>query len=169
MSERRLSCSRGGEVLGEGLDTETGVDERVEDDQEIWLQFERGFFAERPSTHEPTTTPKAKGKARGKRKVGRIMGKLRDDARRVLQAVDHLLTMFSVRGLAAFLPLDAKEQATPLSVRKLLVMFLDEASPQLAMNMFLTYKLKVRLVNIRDLHHRKWNDCSNAIKKSGKW
>ena len=46
-------------------------------------------------------------------------------------------------------------------------MFLDEGSSQYALMWWLSYHIGLRFIPIRDVYHREWNDCKNAIMKAG--
>ena len=151
---------------GEGVDEEA-LDPRVE--------FQNTFFA--PSKCRSTggvapAGPKAKAKGRAKNmakgKAKRTPGKpvTRASAHRFLRALDFVLKQTLGQGLALFTQNDL---SLPLHNRPLLVLLLDEGSIGVAASWYLTHKLGARVVLLRDLFHREWNDIKDAIKSSGLW
>eukprot|EP00974_Lingulodinium_polyedra_P038571 3696441-Lingulodinium_polyedra.AAC.1 len=70
-------------------------------------------------------------------------------------------------GLEQFCP--PADVPRPLSQRPLLVLAMDEGSVGYAMLWYAQYFLQARVVLFRDIYHREWNDCTQAIKQSNLW
>ncbi len=103
-----------------------------------------------------------------RKKQRKLIGKPRASAKEHLRALDHLLLLVCGFGLSAFVG-RASDTQLPLSSRRLLVLFLDEGSPQYALCLWMSYRAKIRLCSIRDPFHREWNDCQHELKKAGVW
>ena len=136
------------------------------EDTEEWLQAQAAFFT-RPR-------PKPKGKAKGKAKAsakgaagGKVV-KARRSSLAAFRALDNALRHGRKRGLEVFLPTEG-DKAKRLCVRHTLVLHYDEASPNLAMGQWMLYKGLLRIVLLRDVFHREWNDCGLALRSVGLW
>ena len=141
--------------------------ERLDDqDREAWYQEEAEFFKNK-AANKAKTKAKAKAKKRGGG-GNQVVVKSRLAASRLTRSVDHALRNARGKGLDAFLA-DAPGSDAPLGQRPSLNLFFDEASPNIAMYLWLAYHKKLRVVGIRDIFHRQWNDVMNAIKAAGLW
>ena len=81
-----------------------------------------------------------------------------------MESWDYILLFCLGVGLQYFAP---QATSAPWADRPLLVLHLDEGSPGYAMCWYMAYQLKLRMVFIRDIYHREWNDVSGALK--GSW
>ena len=57
----------------------------------------------------------------------------------------------------------------PLHCRPTLVLHFDEASPNIVMYCWLLYHMGLRVMAVRDVFHREWNDVQLAVKATGLW
>ena len=133
-----------------------------------WFEAQSAFFAPVPKAKRKGKTARAKRSA-PKKKLGPQVVKSRTGALGTLRALDNALATTRKRGLSAFLPNPEADEGQPLHKRPTLVLHYDEASPNLAMGMWLAYKAKLRVVTMRDIFHREWNDVQLAIKGVGLW
>eukprot|EP00974_Lingulodinium_polyedra_P040786 3918263-Lingulodinium_polyedra.AAC.1 len=69
-------------------------------------------------------------------------------------------------GLAAFLDPSPPQQLPSWDQRKTLCLHFDEGSPNLALVNWLLYSVKARVVAVRDIFHREWNDVQLALKSA---
>ena len=80
---------------------------------------------------------------------------------------DRILQMCTDMGLNHFSVDQNKEKEFPF--RRLLVLFLDEASVQFTLQWWLQYKMNMRVLCIRDPLHREWNDLKLAVSRTSLW
>ena len=138
-----------------------------EQDREAWFNLQAVFFAPQAN---PTPKGKAKAKARPRVKGSRRVVLSRKTAAAYLSAVDHVLVRTRGVGLEVFLASEGGVgDARPLGERPLLVLSFDEASPNMAMFFYMAYHLRLRVVAIRDVFHREWNDAKLAVKGADLW
>ena len=110
-----------------------------------------------------------KAKARPKRKARAGAGGTRRlSSFATFRALDHALIQSRKRGLATFLPSD-EDTGKRFCTRPTLVIHYDERSPSLSMGQWLQNKAQLRVVLMRDIFHREWNDCMLAVKSSSMW
>ena len=83
-----------------------------------------------------------------------------------MRTLDYLLFLLLGEGLNRFSP---SPTTSPVEDRPLLVLHLDEGSPGYAMCWYLAYHIKSRVVFVRDILHRVWNDCTLALRQAGLW
>ena len=137
-----------------------------EADQEAWHLQQAAFFA------APKPEPKAQAGGRKRKRTivkgPRVIVKERRASFACLRALDYALLQGTKRGLADFME-DAEGSTGDLCKRSVLVTFFDEASTNMAMAMWLQYKVRLRMIFIRDVFHREWNDVSLAVKHTGLW
>ena len=137
-----------------------------EADQEAWHLQQAAFFA------APKPEPKAQAGGRKRKRTivkgPRVIVKERRASFACLRALDNALLQGTKIGLADFME-DAEGSTGDLCKRSVLVIFLDEASTNMAMAMWLQYKVRLRMIFIRDVFHREWNDVSLAVRHTGLW
>ena len=137
-----------------------------EADQEAWHLQQAAFFV------APKPEPKAQAGGRKRKRTivkgPRVIVKERRASFACLRALDNALLQGTKRGLADFME-DAEGSTGDLCKRSVLVIFFDEASTNMAMAMWLQYKVRLRMIFIRDVFHREWNDVSLAVKHTGLW
>eukprot|EP00974_Lingulodinium_polyedra_P008475 809003-Lingulodinium_polyedra.AAC.1 len=149
---------------------EVGKDITTED-QEAWEHFEHLFFAGTlTSSYAAAARIKRQAKARGKGKAAARATKRASDqprltALRVLKVLDALLQRATGKGLGHYLP-----PATPCNLlphlRPTLSMHLDEGSTGYACMWYLIHHAQARMVVIKDIFHREWNDAKGALMDS---
>ncbi len=141
-----------------------------EEDTEEWLQEQAAFFTRKrkavakAKAHRAQAKAKGKAKAKAKEKpkpVGDRIGGFR-----LVRAFDDALFVLRNVGLSAFLP-GAAGMDKPIQERPLLVLHMDEASSNYAFVFWLLYAVKLRVVAIRDVYHREWNDVKLAMQNAG--
>ena len=96
---------------------------------------------------------------------------VRKAARDYLQALDHVLVRTAGKSLGAYAGPCSEEEATaaaPAS-RQVLVLCQDEGPLGFALHWYLMYFLKLRMVGLRDVFHREWNDIKLGLQQAGVW
>ena len=140
----------------------------TEEDQEALAQYQAVFFDEAAADRRRTTQPKRRRAAKTE-KAPPVVRLQRLGAAKHITAVDRLLTILLGVGLLLYKPsedvFDFVQDELPFT----LVLHMDEASPGYAMYWFLALKMKLRIVVIRDVFHREWNDVRLALSGSGVW
>ena len=145
--------------------------------QQEWEWFQQLFLGR---AAPQTAAVQARGKANQKRKAKALAGgqvetrraaaepkkKQRKTAHRYVRALDHLVVGVCGQGLERFKPVASPP---PFLERPLLVLSMDEGSSGYAMAWFLAYHAKCRMVVVRDIYHRQWNDTRLAISSAGLW
>eukprot|EP00974_Lingulodinium_polyedra_P028094 2713431-Lingulodinium_polyedra.AAC.1 len=86
-----------------------------------------------------------------------------------LVALDNLLQRTTGAGVSQFLPnqVRGRELWAMGNLPRTLVMCMDEGSPGYAMVWWGLYKAHLRLLPLRDVFHREWNDTLDAVKGAG--
>ena len=51
----------------------------------------------------------------------------------------------------------------------LLVLHFDEGSPNQALYCWMQYQARLRVIGVRDIYHREWNDVTLALRQAGLW
>ena len=140
----------------------------TEEDQEALAQYQAVFLYEAAADRRRTTQPKRRRAAKTE-KAPPVVRLQRLGAAKHITAVDRLLTILLGVGLLLYKPsedvFDFVQDELPFT----LVLHMDEASPGYAMYWFLALKMKLRIVVIRDVFHREWNDVRLALSGSGVW
>ena len=76
-------------------------------------------------------------------------------------AIDRVLQLVCACNLTFF---EAEVNADlPFEKEKFLVRWLDEASTQYSLSWWFSYCKNLRIIAIRDLYHREWNDCRRLL------
>ena len=83
------------------------------------------------------------------------------------RALDKALFVARGHGLAIFVCRVWEERE--FGSRPLLVLYMDEASCNMAMSQWMLYHSNLRVIRIRDIFHREWNDVQLALKQAGLW
>ena len=94
-----------------------------------------------------------------------------------LKALDKLLSLTIGSGLDAFIAGDNLEDVIAYiadsskegSIPATLALHLDEGSPAYAMAWFLVNHCGLRMIHIRDIFHREWNDVKLAVGQCSLW
>ena len=148
------------------------VDELTQEDDEDWLLAQAAFVTKckDPAVGKGKAKAKAKLQLRRPRAGETAVGKERRTSAAAARALDNALRLVDLRegkGLAEFLP--ACGEGQPFVTRPLLVCHFDECSVNLAWCNWMMYSQGLRLIGIRDIYHREWNDTQLALKASGLW
>ena len=133
-----------------------GGEQVTAEDEENWHQQQAKIFL-RTDAQVKGKKALSKGKAKGKARPRRVKGsptvvKKRKSAWANLRAIDHALKVARGSGLESF-TVDAAPAGTLLQDKPWLILFFDEASPNLAMGLWLVYKGKLRVVIARHFFH----------------
>ena len=155
--------------------------EKIKDtDIQAWADWEHHFFdvdealnlREEVAAMPKPAAGKKKPKPKRKMKCPVNVKTIRSGALHHIKLLDKTLTTLLGIGLAAFTPNDderhrglVREEGIP----PVLVLHLDEGSPAFAMCWFLSFHTKTRIVFIRDIFHREWNDVRLALGDSNAW
>lgn len=142
------------------------------DDQELLVQYQDEFF----STAAGDDTVTKQGKKRKRRKVAKcpwaVTGQ-RNAAALHIKALDHQLFVTTGYGLLYYATTVGASIALAYlyhnTIPRTLVLHLDEGSPAYSMTWFLVFSCRLRMIPIRDIHHRIWNDIKNSINDAGLW
>ena len=128
-----------------------------EDDQTLFADQEAAFFSR-----------KRPREASGRKNPDRVRRpkKTRQSAYAVMRAVDHQLHSMTGTGLSQFIPQDGSTNI-PLQSRPLLVVCLDEGSVGYAAVWYWWYSAGLRMLPMRDVFHREWNDVLMAVRNCG--
>ena len=98
--------------------------------------------------------------------MGGVERQKRSSTLALLRAVDNSLRNSRGEGLRAFSGGKA-ERVEDVGSLPVLVLSFDEASTNLAATQFLGYKAGLRILWLRDIFHREWNDCLLALQNCG--
>ena len=133
-------------------------------DEDGWLETQRLFSAKR---HKPQSKAHAKRQPR-RSKDKRAVAQVRRGAFNIFRALGHQLFKARGAGVSSFVR-EAAGSEGPLSKIPCFVFYYDECSANLALHNYLSYELKMRVLSIRDVFHREWNETMLALKASGLW
>eukprot|EP00972_Heterocapsa_arctica_P054082 7969435-Heterocapsa_arctica.AAC.1 len=88
---------------------------------------------------------------------------VRKSAYRQLKAIDWVLHDVLGTGLSNFLPPEADVSPSPVWDLPTLVLHMDEGSIGYCSPWYLQYRLDMRVLFVRDVFHREWNDIKGAL------
>lgn len=111
---------------------------------------------------------RGKGRARVPKPTKRATDQPRLHAHRAAKALDKALEATTGQGLAGFTPTEDQLQL-PVDERPLLAVHCDEGSTGYSACWHIVHSARSRMVIIRDIYHREWNDCKHAIMQAGLW
>ena len=147
--------------------TQEGGEKVSEEDQEYMANYQSYFFSE-PAATLKRSQPKKK-RATGP-KLPAPAKALRQSAYHEMRALDKVLTTMLGLGLVFFLHTDDEDGVRDRDdFYPTLVLHFDEASQGFAMIWYLLYALPMRIVPVRDVFHREWNDARLALSGSQLW
>ena len=143
------------------------------EDEQAWNLFESLFFAGVVRSAGATAArlrkeakARAKGKGRGRgRRAVKVADQPRMASYKCLLILEALLQRTIGRGLSHFIP--SPECPLQPHQRPTLMVHVDEGSTGYSMLWYLVHHVQARVVVIRDIYHREWNDCKNAIMATG--
>ena len=133
-------------------------------DQLQWLEDQRQFLAKRA---RPETKKQVKRRAKAKAGPAKTQ-KDRVRAYHMIRALDHAFVEGTEGGLNNY-KRDATGCELSLSNRPLICLQFDECSSSLAMYLYLAYKAHLRVVVLRDIYHREWNDVKLGLQWADVW
>lgn len=143
------------------------------EEPEAWENFQAYFFeGVFQSAAAKASHLRALAKRRGKAKAKVVKPTKTGDqprlhAQRLLLALDASFKSVVGRGLEMFSP--SHEPALPVHDRPTLVLHSDEGPTGYAMAFYLLHHTRSRMVLIRDIYHREWNDVKNSLMESRLW
>ena len=141
-------------------------------EQDLLLQYQTEFVSE--ANAKRTKKKRARNK---KQKCPFAVTGQRQSAFIHLKALDNLLQLTIGSGLDAFIAGDNLEDVIAYiadsskegSIPATLTLHLDEGSPAYAMVWFLVNHCGLRIIHIRDIFHREWNDVKLAVGQCSLW
>ena len=158
------------------FDVMEGGEKVPEEAQEEMAVYQSYFFSEpeidRKRKHAAENKgKKGKGSAGPKNpKIPACSAKLRQSAFFNIKAIDKMLKVMLGMGFAMFLASGADLCLAEMETfHPTLVLHLDEGSPGYAKIWFLMYGLPLRVMPMRDVFHREWNDARLGLSESHLW
>ena len=139
-------------------------EEVSEADQLAFLEQQREFMHQKT---RPKTKAQSKRRAR-KPHEGKTIVKERKGAYNLFRGLDHLIWLLWGTGLVSFLR-HAPGFENPLQDRPLLVLWYDECGSNLSLYSWLAWHHQMRIVGVRDIYHREWNDTKLCLQASNLW
>ena len=136
-------------------------------DQERLAEYQTEFLstAQHRGTKRKKTKPKCPWAVTGQRNSAHLH----------IKAIDHMLMLTLGVGLLAFAGVGADfyDVACALLLSNVipptLTLHLDEGSPAYAMTWYLLHHRQLRMLAIRDPHHRSWNDIKLGVSFADMW
>ena len=140
-------------------------------DQDLLMEYETQFFSDKA----PTKRKKGAKRRRTEKSPLEVTGQ-RQAALSHIRALDHQLVLALGIGLIAFV---AASGVTDMDIvlaylmdgilPPTLSLHLDEGSPAYSMTWFLANRVDLRIVSIRDIFHREWNDMKLVLSDAHMW